>query len=113
MEIQGKSFFMSVFMSVWEREKNGFLYTDGAPYRVDQLRRTASMWRRRLGGENVLPLPGLEGKKEKSSPWRSVRHSQVRSAKHSHRRGTLIFIKKIRYNSGQRSLKPAVLAGTG
>lgn len=67
MEIQGKSFFMSVFMSMWERKK-WLLYTDGAPYRVDQLRRTASMWRRRLGGENVLPLPGLEEKKRNLPP---------------------------------------------
>ncbi len=49
--------------------------------------RAASMWWRRLG-EKMFSL-SLVGGKKNLPPWRSVRHSQVKSAKHSHRRGTL------------------------
>lgn len=73
---------------VW---KNGFLYTNGAPYHGDQLGGQPQCGGSGLGRKCSFS-PWLEEKK-KSFPWRSVRHCRVKSAKQSRRRGTLLFYK--------------------
>lgn len=110
LEIEGKSFLCLFGECVGE--KKWLLYTNGAPYRVDQLRRTASMWRRRLG-EKILFLSPDWRKKGNLPPGGQC--ATVKSSLQSIHIAEVLFdfYKKIRYNSGQRGLKPAVLAGTG
>lgn len=109
---RGKVFFHVCFGEC-VGEIKWLLYTNGAPYRVDQLRRTASMWRRRRLGEKILFLSPDWWDKRNLPPGGQC--ATVKSSLQSIHIAEVLFdfYKKIRYNSGQRGLKPAVLAGTG
>lgn len=110
-----KSFFNVCFcdVRVW---KNGFLYTNGAPYHVDQLGGQPRCGGGGVGVENVLSLPGWGGGK-KLPPGGQC--ATVKSSLQSIHIAEVHFdFIKIRYNWRQRSLKPVILApqlggGTG
>lgn len=106
-EIKGdgvKVFVCFCDVCVW---KNGSLYTNGAPYHVDQ-----------LGGQLQCGGSGL-GRKCSFSPWLEEKKNlspgdqcaTVESSLQSiHVAEVHFYFIKIRYNWWQRSLKPAILA---
>lgn len=74
LEIEGKSF-LCLFGECVGEKKMAFVHKWSSlscgSAEEDSLDVAAAAW-----GENIVPLPRLE-EKGKSSPWRSVRHSQV------------------------------------